>query len=81
MQLDIIPLEVDLQLDMIPQEVDMQLDMIPHDLGQLVEHIVLPHTSPSLIRSKRKARGKTPIVDDEVRRSSRFRNDERPVHM
>lgn len=31
--------------------------------------------------NKRKARGKTPIVDDEVRRSSRFHKEVAPAHV
>lgn len=55
---------------------DMEIDE-EYDQMESTDAAVLspPATTPVSARKKRKARAKTPVVDDEMRRSSRFRKN------
>jgi hypothetical protein len=56
----------------------MEVD-IPELESQILEALSTPLTAAT--SKKRRARAKTPIVDDEVRRCSRFRKNEELVHV
>lgn len=66
-------MDTDNQSSLAPMELESDLQYL--DDNHLNEHVVELNT-PTPRSRKRRARAKTPIVDDEVRRCSRFRKNE-----